>query len=67
MRESLSGNESKTMGILLMMLAGWPGGLLKFRRISPIRALVSWYSSHEKDANGRSITAIYLADLQLVD
>lgn len=26
--------------------------------------LVSWYSSHEKDANGKTITAIYLADLK---
>ena len=27
--------------------------------------LVSWYSSHEQDAEGRTITAIYLADLFL--
>ncbi len=27
------------------------------------RGLVSWYSSHEQDAEGRSITAIYLAEL----
>lgn len=27
------------------------------------RALVSWYSTHEKDAAGKPITAIYLADL----
>ena len=26
-------------------------------------ALVSWYSSHEKDADGKVITAIYMADL----
>ena len=26
--------------------------------------LVSWYSSHEKDAKGKTITAIYLADLK---
>ena len=26
--------------------------------------LVSWYSSHEKDATGKKITAIYLADLK---
>lgn len=31
------------------------------------RALVSWYSSHEKDATGKPITAIYLADLEIVD
>ena len=33
----------------------------------PNRALVSWYSSHEKDANGRVMTAIYLADLETVE
>lgn len=27
------------------------------------RALISWYSSHEKGADGKPITAIYLADL----
>ena len=30
-------------------------------------ALVSWYSSHEKDADGKVITAIYLADLVVKD
>jgi hypothetical protein len=34
--------------------------------LSPTRALVSWYSSHEQDEAGRAITAIYLADLELV-
>jgi len=27
------------------------------------RGLISWYSTHEKDAQGKPITAIYLADL----
>jgi hypothetical protein len=27
--------------------------------------LISWYSSHEKDATGKTITAIYIADLKL--
>lgn len=35
-----------------------------FVELGPNRALVSWYSSHEKDANGKPITAIYLADLK---
>ena len=34
-----------------------------FVALSPTRALVSYYSSHEKDASGKSITAIYLAEL----
>lgn len=33
--------------------------------LSPDRALVSYYSSHEKDSNGKVMTAIYLAQLQL--
>jgi hypothetical protein len=36
-----------------------------FVEISPNRALVSYYSSHEKDASGKPITAIYLAELEL--
>jgi hypothetical protein len=27
-------------------------------------ALLSWYSSHEKDDRGKAITAIYLAELR---
>ncbi len=38
-----------------------------FTALSPTHATVSWYSSHEKDARGRNLTAIYLADLRLVD
>ncbi|MAV36594.1 MAG: hypothetical protein CMJ59_14200, partial [Planctomycetaceae bacterium] len=37
-----------------------------FVELSPTRALMSWYSSHEKDARGQTITAIYLADLEIV-
>ncbi len=36
-----------------------------FVALSPTRALVSYYSSHEKDEAGRPITAIYLAELVL--
>ena len=38
-----------------------------FVEFSPTRALMSWYSSHEKDGNGKAITAIYLADLEIVE
>lgn len=38
-----------------------------FVELSPTRAMVSWYSSHEKDAADKVITAIYLADLEIVD
>lgn len=34
-----------------------------FLELGPGRALVSYYSSHERDASGETITAIYLAEL----
>ncbi|HIG26551.1 MAG TPA: hypothetical protein EYQ50_01650 [Verrucomicrobiales bacterium] len=37
-----------------------------FIQLSENRAVVSYYSSHEKDAEGKTITAIYLADLTWV-
>jgi len=36
-----------------------------FVELAPDRAVVSYYSSHEKDAAGKTITAIYLAELQI--
>ncbi len=36
-----------------------------FIALSPTKAIMSWYSSHEKDENGKTITAIYLADLTI--
>lgn len=36
-----------------------------FVQISPTRALLSWYSSHERDERGQPITAIYLAELEI--
>jgi hypothetical protein len=38
-----------------------------FVELTPTRALMSWYSSHEKGADGKSITAIYLADLEIAE
>jgi len=37
-----------------------------FVALSPTRALVSYYSSHECDDKGRRITAIYLAELEVM-
>ena len=39
----------------------YPGILI----LSPDHALISYYSSHEKDKDGKPITAIYMADLNL--
>jgi hypothetical protein len=36
-----------------------------FVELGPARALVSYYSSHERDASGKTITAIYLAELMM--
>ena len=36
-----------------------------FIEISPTRALVSYYSSHEKDESDKTFTAIYLAELAI--
>jgi len=38
-----------------------------FVEISPKHAVMSWYSSHEKDADGKTITAIYMADLEILE
>ena len=36
-----------------------------FVALSPTRALISWYSSHEQDDSGKAMTAIYLAELEI--
>ena len=36
-----------------------------FVELSPTQAIMSWYSSHEKDDQGNTITAIYMADLEI--
>ena len=38
-----------------------------FVELSPTRGLISWYSSHEKDDPGNTMTAIYLADLEIAE
>lgn len=38
-----------------------------FVELSPTQGLISWYSSHEKDEAGSPMTAIYLADLRIVE
>ena len=38
-----------------------------FVALSNSKAVMSWYSSHELDAAGKRITAIYMAELKIVD
>lgn len=55
-------SDSKLTEIAALPSGGdnsYPG----FHAFDDQHALVSWYSSHEKDADGNVITAIYLADL----
>jgi hypothetical protein len=37
-----------------------------FVELSPAKALVSYYSSHETDSTGKAITAVYLVELEIV-
>jgi hypothetical protein len=58
--------EGKLREFVVLPSAGdnsYPG----FIELSPTRGLVSWYSSHEKDDSGKTITAIYLADLVIAE
>jgi hypothetical protein len=54
-------NPGKAEGATVRWTRDVPG----FDALSPTRALVSYSSSHEKEAAGRTITAIYLAELTL--
>ena len=38
-----------------------------FIELSATHAVMSWYSSHENDEQGQTITAIYLADLRIAE
>lgn len=38
-----------------------------FVQLSPTHAVVSWYSSHQKDENGETMTAIYMADMKVIE
>jgi len=75
-RKTMGGRGAKTsmcwlVGDELHEFAELPSGgdnsYPGFVEVSPTRAIMSWYSSHEKDAQGNAITAIYLADLEIQD
>src|SRR5690606_32826487 len=38
-----------------------------FIELAPTKGVVSWYSTHEKGDDGKPITAIYMADLEVVE
>ena len=73
-RKTTKGKGSKTslywlVGDQLQEFAEFPSGddnsYPGFIELSPTRALVSYYSSHETDEAGNPITAIYMAELTL--
>ncbi len=73
-RKSIGGKGPKTsmcwlVGDKLHEFAELPSGgdnsYPGFIELSPTRAIMSWYSSHEKDDQGKTITAIYMADLEI--
>ncbi len=75
-RKTLGGKGPKTsmcwlVGDQLHEFAELPSGgdtsYPGFVELSPTRAIMSWYSSHEKDADGKTMTAIYMADLTIVE
>ncbi len=75
-RKTVGGNGPKTSMCWLMndqlhefaeLPSGGDNSYPGFVEISPSRAVMSWYSSHEKDADGKTITAIYMADLEIVE
>lgn len=43
--------------------ASYPG----FVELNPTRAVMSWYSSHDKIADGKTMTAIYMANLKIAE
>ena len=75
-RKIISGQGPKTsmywlVGDDLHQFAELPSGgdtsYPGFIELSSTRAALSWYSSHEKGDDGRTITAIYMADLTIVE
>ncbi len=74
-RKSMAGEEPKTSMYWLLddklvefaeLPSGGDNSYPGFVELSPTRARMSWYSSHERDARGNTITAVYMADLEIV-
>ncbi len=57
--------EDDTLHPFAQLPSGGDNSYPGFVELSPTQAIISWYSSHEKDANGATITAIYMANLML--
>jgi len=66
-KTSLCWFDGDTLHEFASLPSGGDNSYPGFIELSPTRAVVSWYSSHEQDASGKPITAIYLADLTIVE
>ena len=64
-RMALSWLARDRLNELLELPSGGDNSYPGFVALSPTRAWVSYYSSHEKDSAGKPITAIYLAQLAI--
>ena len=73
-RKSIGGNGPRTSMYWLVdgalhefaeLPSGGDTSYPGFVELSQTRAIMSWYSSHEKDDDGNTITAIYMADLEI--
>lgn len=62
-RTALYWLEGETLTQFATLPSGGDNSYPGFVPLKNGRGLISWYSSHEKDAEGREITAIYLAEL----
>ena len=65
-KTSLYWLAGKTLHEFAELPSGGDNSYPGFIPLSDDRAVVSWYSSHEIDPGGRSITAIYMADLAII-
>jgi len=66
-RTSMYWFESGELHEFARLPSGGDNSYPGFLELSPTRAVMSWYSSHEKNASGQAITAIYMADLEIVN
>jgi len=63
-RMALSWLDGDKLDELIELPSGGDCSYPGFVELSPQRGWLSYYSSHEKDAQGKPLTAIYLADLR---
>ena len=66
-KTSLCWLEGDTLHEFAELPSGGDNSYPGFLELSPEHGVASWYSSHEKDATGKPVTAIYMADLWITE